>query len=71
MPVDNFHLPPIPPLPPPPPAATPSATSQHVLEPSEPQLLTNWRLDLIWNVQITNIIKDEQRQLSQLSTVRG
>lgn len=41
MPVDNFHLPPIPPLPPPPPAATPSATSQHVLEPSEPQLLTN------------------------------
>lgn len=28
---------------------------------SEPQLLTKWHLDLIWNVQITNIIKDEQR----------
>lgn len=53
-----------PPLYSPPPAAAASTTSQHVLEPSEPQLLTNWRLDLIWNVQITNIIKDEQRQLS-------
>lgn len=41
MPVDNFHLAPIPALPAPPPPATPSATSQHVLEPSEPQLLTN------------------------------
>lgn len=43
---------------------------EHVLEPSEPQLVTNWRLDLIWNVQITNIIKDEQRQFSALSSAR-
>lgn len=42
MPVDNFHLAPIPLRPclfsPPSP---PPTTSQHVLEPSEPQLLTN------------------------------